>query len=289
MLTPTGSWLELNGEDANNQTVEPVDPYSYFRLGAAMKDLLNMADEPGSLGNVILTVFEARQALDELVKSGLEHSKAAARDLLETLRSISQDARDEEGAIDWNKPVQSYRVSHIKQRVRELEIILTRECPTLPVFFIPAKGLNRTSDLIKQAELVFPEEVRKLLPSNAVDEIRQAGKALAFDMFTSYAFHMMRAAEILILGLVRDYYPVTLKESQRNLGQYVSLLSQNGAAPELVRFLDELLRVERNEGIHPTKLLTEVDAEVIVTAARGAIIAVVRDMGNRSFYDSLMP
>ena len=69
---------------------------------------------------------------------------------------------------------------------------------------------------------MFPEEVRQLLPSNAVDEIRQAGKALAFDMFTAYAFHMMRAAEILILGLVRDYYPITLRESQRNLGQDVA-------------------------------------------------------------------
>ena len=221
------------------------------------------------------------------MKSGLEHSKSAARDLRAVLNRLIGDATDGD-KIDWSKPVESYRVSALRRSISELKTILTRECPTLPLFFIPPKGLHRTADLIRQADLIFPEEVRKLLPNNAIEEIRQAGKALAFDIFTSYAFHMMRAAEILIRSLVRDYYPNALKGSQRNLGQYVRLLADNGADPELVRFLDELVRVERNEGIHPEKLLSEVDAEVIVTAARGAIIAAVRDLNNRSFYDSLL-
>jgi len=268
--------------------VEPVDAYSDDRLGAATKGLLALPDEPESLGEIIAVTFEAQQALDALLNSGLEHSKSSGLDLRRPIGGLVSDATEDK-KIDWNKPPSPWRISNMKRMVRDLDTILIRECPTLPLFFIPQKGLHRTADLIKQADLVFPEEVRKLLPGNAVDEIRQAGKALAFDMFTSYAFHMMRAAEILIRNLVRDYYRNALKDSQRNLGQYVKLLADNGADPELVRFLDELVRVERNEGIHPEKLLSEVDAEVIVTAARGAIIAAVRDLNNRSFYDSLVP
>ena len=50
-----------------------------------------------------------------------------------------------------------------------------------------------------------------------------------------------------------------------------------------------MARIERNEGIHPTRLLTEMEADMRYTVAKGAIIAMARDLMNRSFYDSLVP
>ena len=74
-----------------------------------------------------------------------------------------------------------------------------------------------------------------------------------------------------------------------NWGNYISIIKKNGGDPELVRYLNEMARIERNEGIHPTKLLTEVEADMRYTVAKGAIMAMIRDFTNRSFYDSLVP
>lgn len=50
-----------------------------------------------------------------------------------------------------------------------------------------------------------------------------------------------------------------------------------------------MARIERNEGIHPTKLLNETEADMRYGVAKGAIMAMIRDLNNRSFYDSLVP
>jgi hypothetical protein len=95
---------------------------------------------------------------------------------------------------------------------------------------------------------------------------------------------MMRATEIVMRILVTFYYDKPLAPSKRGIGAYAAILKDNGVDPELGRFLDDLVRVERNEGIHPEKLLTEVDAELLSTTARSAIIAMIRDMENRDAY-----
>ena len=252
-----------------------------------MSDLLRLPDEPGSYLDIYSVIFEAEQVIEVLMKSGLEHSKAAARDVTGTLNTLFENALDPKGEIDLDKPLGKFAVSRMKQSVRDFQTILIRECPTLPVFFIPQKGLHRTADLIDRGELDFPEALRKSIPSQAIDEIRQGGKAFALDMFTAFAFHAMRAAEIVMLVLLRDYYNQTLKESDRNWGNYIRVIKDNGGDPELVRYLNEMARIERNEGIHPTKLLNEEEADMRYTVAKGAIMAMIRDLKNRSFYDEI--
>ena len=199
--------------------MEPVDPYFYYRLGVAMKELLIIKDEPTpTFRDIFFQIIDAHNALDELMKSGLEHSKTAATDVKNRLYELPSDTRDENGNINFNQSLTQWRISNVKQAVRDFQTILIRECPTLPIFFIALKGLHRTVDLINHAELDFPEEIRKLMPTNAIEEIRQGGKALALDMFTAYAFHAMRAAELVMLMLLHDYYNADIPESGRKLG-----------------------------------------------------------------------
>lgn len=168
----------------NGGKVQPVDPYSYYKLGVAMAALLSLKEEP-AFREIFFEVIDAHNALDDLMASGLEHSKAAATDVKKSLLELPKDTLGEDNKPDFSKPLPSWRVNTMKQAVRDLQTILIRECPTLPVFFIPQKGLHRTVDLINHAELDFPEDIRKSIPANAIEEIRQGGKALALDMFTA--------------------------------------------------------------------------------------------------------
>lgn len=267
--------------------MESVDPFSYYRLGAAMTELLALKeDNTLTFNQMFRQLIESESAIDDLMKSGLEHSKSIARDLLSSLYSLPD--RDEQQQIIWNQPLTTWKIGTVKRHVRDLRTVLIRECPALPIFFVPQKGLHRTIDLITQAELDFPEAIRPQIPSAAIAEIQQAGKGLAFDMFTAHAIHMMRAAEIVVLHLLREYYNETVPVAQRSWSRYVDLLGAHRPDQELLRYLGEVVRIERNESIHPTKLLDETEAQMVYTIAKGAIMAMLKQARTLEAYDPLV-
>jgi hypothetical protein len=88
----------------------------------------------------------------------------------------------------------------------------------------------------------------------------------------------MRAVEVLVLELLSRYKVELKLESQRNLGNYVKLLKEKNADAQLTRYLDEMVRVERNESIHPTKLFSEAEADMIYSIAKSAIIVITANL-----------
>jgi len=162
--------------------------------------------------------------------------------------------------------------STLRRLVEGFETILFSEMPRLDVFYVRQKGISNTRALIENAEEDFEEPIRGALPPSAVDEIRQGGRAWAFELSTASAIHVMRAAEIVLLSLLAEFQIMDLKKSDRNWGGYVRLLRDAKADEEMLKFLDELARFERNETIHPTKLLQPAERDKIYTVAKGAII-----------------
>ncbi len=239
----------------------------------------------------MLVMFRAQEALDEFEKSPLQYSKVAAKEMSEEIRRLFQAHRKKDAAgketdeIDWSQTIKPYLLDSLKRAIADFETLLARESPGMPVFFVPQKGIYNTTDLIEHAEQDFANHSE--LSMGAIKEIQQAGRCLAFDLFTAHAFHMMRAAEIVVLALLQEYYNESVPTAQRNWGQYVSILRRRGAPPDLLRFLDEVVRIERNESIHPTKLLTEVEAQIIHTIAKGAIMAMVEHIETLEAYDPL--
>jgi hypothetical protein len=182
--------------------------------------------------------------------------------------------------FEFETQIEPWQFASLTRAISDFKSNFVRESPTLPIFFLPQKGLARTDQLINSAEVDFASSVREALAKypRAIEEIRQAGKSLAVDLFTARGFHMMRAVEVLVLELLTKYGATPPKESQRNLGNYVGLLKDKGAPEELLRFLNEMVRVERNENIHPAKLLSEAEADMIYSIAKSAIITIIADL-----------
>ncbi len=256
--------------------MEPVDEYSYYRLGSAMQALLEIPDKT-TFGHIFFPLYEAGQIIEELLKSSLPHSsRSAIKDVQSRMAEIMKEARDAENKADFNKEIPGWRITTLKSAVKDFQTIFARESPTMPIFFLPQKGLARTDQLVTNAEMDFAPPVRDILAKcpRVIEEIQQAGKSLAVDLFTARVFHIMRAVEVLVLELLDKYSAKPTADSQRNLGNYVKLLKEKGADAELTRFLDEVVRVERNESIHPTKLFSEAEADMIYSIAKSAIIAI---------------
>ena len=206
--------------------MEQVDQYSYYKLGKALAEFEDTPVVATPFSAVFLKLFQIQVAVQEFEKSPCTHSKSAAKDIGSAITSLFGVGfqKDDNNQTDMNKPLQPWQFSDLSRAIKDFESNFARESPTLPIFFVPQKGISKTDDLIDRAEKDFPEPIREQLPSRVIEEIQQGGKALAFDLFTANSFHMMRAAELVMLNLLRDYYSATIPESGRNWGNYISIL-----------------------------------------------------------------
>jgi hypothetical protein len=121
-------------------------------------------------------------------------------------------------------------VDYIKSQLHRFEGALQAELADSPMFFVPPRGIYNTTTLIDKAETVFSQEILDRLPQESIADLRQSGRALAFDLPTASGFHGCRAAEAVIKKQVLLFSGSPAPSS--NWGDYVRLLKLHGAMVE---------------------------------------------------------
>ncbi len=186
---------------------------------ARLSDALPTTD-PKKFGVLFFPMWQAQGILREFIKSPyFVHSKSVAQELLVGLRELDTEGRKakdkddkdkEEFPYDFEKEIQYWHVSNLKEKIGELETVMARESPTVPIFFIPQKGIYKTDELINRAETMFSAELQKGIPRQAITDVHEAGRCIAFELSTAAGFHVLRATE----ALTREYYKfVTNRDS----------------------------------------------------------------------------
>lgn len=111
----------------------------------------------------------------------------------------------------------------IDNATRDVVGVLNSELPRVNLFFVPPTGDLDVTALIEDGPYLDPD-VRSNLPKETLHDIKEAGLALVFGLFTAVGVHLFCAME----AVVTHYFPlipsITLKESQRNWGKYIELL-----------------------------------------------------------------
>jgi len=149
---------------------------------------------------------------------------------------------------------------------------LAAEMNVCNAYFVTKKRGFDTSDLITEAEILFPFDLTTKAPE-AIPDIRQAGKCLAFEISTAAGFHLMRALELVL----RLYFEVVAKGEPRpstnNLGDYLRLMvDKNLGEPKLLAVLKQIKDLHRNEFIHPETTLTLDEAIGLLGITQSAIV-----------------
>ena len=134
--------------------------------------------------------------------------------------------------------------------------------------------------MIDRTEKVLPESVLKKISIAIVEEIRQSGRCLAFDVATASAFHIMRATE----SVIHKYYLQVCKpKSKKKLdswGIYIAKLSQSQdpQVKEVVALLQQIKDRHRNLIMHPEIVLTPDEAFTLFEIAQSAIITMAGNL-----------
>jgi hypothetical protein len=239
---------------------------------------LQAIEDSDNLADVIIDLYIARNALDGLF-NGFYPFRACVKaggDLRQAIgEAIEQYNEDKTAKVD---AYLSYRITNA---AKQFQTILAAEMQTLDTYHASQKALYSTQDLIERAEIVLPETIREAVPEETINEIRAAGKCLAFELPTACGFHIVRATE----AVIREYYRAVVgtvpKVKARNWGSYIKLLKTKGADSKIITVLEQIKDTYRNPIVHPGDVLEMEDAIILFGMAQGVIVSMMKDIVTR--------
>lgn len=259
-------------------TVKKISLPFFYQLGAKLNPLTEFTSEVNNRRQIWLASFPVHSYVYTLLETfkTLTVCRAAGIALIDDIlkmqnwvREAPSDKREEEA------PSVDFLFQNVITAAKNFEIVLTAELQTLATYHCEQHGIYETTDLIEQAERVLPKHALKKIKQDVIEEIRQSGRCLAFDIATASAFHIIRATELVIH---KYYLHVCKPKSQKKLdswGAYIAKLEQSQApeVKEVVAMLQQIKDRHRNLIMHPEMVLSPDEAFTLFEIVQGSIIA----------------
>jgi hypothetical protein len=174
----------------------------------------------------------------------------------------------------------------IKTKMPEFEHVFSAVCRKCETYFVEQKMGFDISLLLHHAEENLHVSVRPFMSSDAIEEIKAAGRCFALESYTASGFHTLRALEV-VMG---DYYKqVSGKEKEfRSWFDYVEAFQEleaevNGVkpkfpSPKVSAMLDRMRQLDRNPLMHPRDTLDEMSADTLFKLGMITITELAKDM-----------
>lgn len=276
---PTWLFLAVEGTD-----MKRVNQYLFYQMGMNIHPLGSIrAGAP--IQELAWTLYTAREWLQYLLKNQdiqLVVCKTAIQNLISKIDLlIPQDYKDFV-SIDPAKELDAIDHWGLTHRLEEFETVLANELPTMDTYVVWKKGIYSTADLIERAEDAIEPTARKRLilsVPNAITDLNQAGRCLAFEVPTASGFHTMRATE----AILREYWRLVRKPDAGTkppeMQQCINELRAEGEEPKLMDILDHIRVLHRNTLMHPEAFLTMKEALRLFDIAKSAISAMADRIG----------
>jgi hypothetical protein len=164
---------------------------------------------------LIMADFTLENLLRSSVFSGyLRSSLSLGSTLQASIRAVTYGPTDDMGRL-----VTTFQIHQIRSGYEQYKIALLAELGVFPSYFVTQKGSFDTLSLLDHGHTLFPGDLRDKAP-DAIFDIQEAGKALAYELATACGFHAFRATE----SVLRHYTHVTGGQPLpkiRNIGAYV--------------------------------------------------------------------
>lgn len=256
-----------------------VNTFGFYTLAKHLKPIESLQDT-STYGDVVLLLANARWQIDILLKNEvvqLRICRHAANQLVEAITAVVPEDLTEafKADRDKNEILQWWRINPIREAAARFETVLAEELNVLDTYSVAQKGAYATSELIANAELMIPEPLRNKLPRQAIFDLREAGKCLAFETPTASAFHLLRAVESMLLAYYQKVTEGQTPARMRNWGVYIKNLRANQKADvKILNFLDHIRENYRNPISHPDASITIDEMLVLFGVATAAIVQI---------------
>jgi hypothetical protein len=182
--------------------MNPVNQYRFYELGAKLYRVTAHSSSVGA-ADMFVPLMEAQNALDNLIKGDpitLEFAKTDANNLLNRLGALFNRYFIDTSSRQFRFPsreeqIDVHELAMLRSLVEKFETALSAELNRRAIYIVPRRGLFDAHDLAEKAEMQFDEETLARMNEPMREEIRSAGRALAFGLPAAACFHLIRAIE----------------------------------------------------------------------------------------------
>lgn len=258
--------------------MQRVNEYRFYELGQRIQ-VLKGTKASSKIHDVMVELWFARVELSKLLSDPLNLTVCvpAARRVVAAITAIIPKR--------WEEVVQAKEDAQVASAIYELhssleafEPVLAAECAAMDTYVVSQKGGYSTSHLVEQADVLLSVETRDALAENVINDIRAAGRCLAFDTPTAAGFHMLRAVEAVMSKYFKASTDREIEVKQRNWGAYLRDLAAAGGSPKVIGALTHIKDNYRNPITHPDVTLTDSEATLLFALSTSVIDIMVSEM-----------
>lgn len=247
-----------------------IDGFYLYTLGCSVHPLNSIVAEV-PLRDWLVQLFTAQNALEGLLGKSvfqLRASQPTGNKLLAAIKNLTSRQ-------DYDASLNFFDAYSITSALSEFEHVLNAEFGMMNLYCVMKKRGYDTLDLIENGAVLFPEELTYKVPE-AIGDIVQATRCIAFELPTAAGFHIHRANESILhrwFDAVSNGHP---RPSGRNIGDYLNRLNELGVgAPKVKSALKDLKDLHRNPLIHPEDSLESVDEAIALLGSVHAVVVLM--------------
>lgn len=257
----------------------PVDGAYLYRLGKAIQPLKNIDGRTSRL-DAWLCSISARTTLVELLDRSvyahaIRFATEPAKELIECLQAFT--AKYPENEVG-SQPIGILDAGGLSAALSKFENVFEAEFRNGNMFLATAKAAYDLRSLIFAGESLFPQPSFSQFFPEAVRDVQEGAKCLAFELYTASGFHFHRANESVVL----NYLAVISKgeaRPKRNLARYIQDLEKYGADKTICSCLRDLKDMHRNPLMHPEQSIENMDdAIALLNAIHTSITGMTREI-----------
>jgi hypothetical protein len=271
-----------------------INCYGFYLLGKYISKVQSLGSDAKEL-DVALASIRAERLLWTLLHNSnlkLKTTLTASDSLVTGFKHLSD--MFEESVAENLGPKSEERdlkrnmlVSGVQASIEKMENVMSTELALAPIYSVPTRGVFSTDSLLDSADDVF-EDAKDQIPDEAIADTKQAGRCLAFDLPTAAGFHIARATEAVMKKTMDALGCPALKDSQRNWGNYIKSLDENGASKSTVHHLEQLKDLHRNPLVHPEVTLNQLEAQQLWSMCTSVMIALAKEIEARDVMAAAM-
>jgi hypothetical protein len=252
-----------------------VDGYYLYYLGATLA-MLRALKKDTKASDAALRLYMAEARLDEFLHRSVFRLKTAypkGAELLKAIRKTREDAETSlQGSPTEDKEI-GWAAYTVTGALASFETVLGAEMGFADLYLVSKKGGFDTTDLINNGQVIFPRELQSKVP-DALADMQQATRCLAFELPTAAAFHLHRINELVL----RRYYDVVTggkpRPEKRNIGTYIDAMKGYGVGEKVVfSALTNVAKFHRNPVLHPDESLNSVDDALSLLGTINSVVS----------------
>lgn len=215
----------------------------------------------------------------------------------ESLRAIHGSATAFLAAIDelthlivtqGLETVSSIHQTQLQQAYERFEPVLQAELTNQVTYLVQPKGVYDVVALIEDGSRLVPSSIHMRAPE-AVRDVAEGAKSMAFELWTAATFHFHRANE----AVLRRYFDLCVGTGKRpkpcTMGTMLRNLEQKGAGDtQIIVALQNITKFHRNPISHPDHFVDDAEAAFSLVAAIRAAMGYMLDALPILPFDELM-